>query len=201
MNPKLLLLPLLVVVALYAFVDFGREGEVYTITEEPLVSMIKRKAADLNHTKIEEDFYKELEAQYTFKYPLPACNEEINTTKENLVIVPFDIQDERTGKIMFHKGQRVPYSLPFGQTFTFCFLDGSQDVEAQIKRFKQNENSCFYLAANADIRELNKKHNIEIGVLSKLITSSIEINCYPSAVQYIESKIHSRTYIAKDDER
>lgn len=173
------------------YVDFGKEGKLYDITEPDFDEILKEALLDYqknNELNIKENVVKAVDKASVFESDLPLCQKDTERDWEQDYYVlqtdlynPMGRRYKKAGEVM-----KAP-PMPPGIKTSFCFIDGKNIIAAknQINFFKRTIGDCLYLVNNIDVRKVKKSFPSEKVFPNQNATKErFGIRCLPASVSF-----------------
>lgn len=140
------------------YVDFGKKGHMYDISEKNFLLTIKEELDEIDVQKIRNDLAGQVAEQATGENNLPACREDSSKTELDYIILKEDIYNP-AGRLYQKKGTKVLAGIE--KPLDVCFVDGTNMIALsnQIAYFdKKTEGKCIYMISNRNVLDVHKKY-------------------------------------------
>ncbi|CAA6815423.1 MAG: Unknown protein [uncultured Campylobacterales bacterium] len=138
---------------LFGFKDFGTVGNTYEVKEKNFKEMMKEGYDKLDKKELRNNYKTMIENSFTKNSDLPESNITQKYTRENYVILDYDLKARMDGPVIKKAGEKIYPSFPLNQSQTICFIDAKERIllDPTIKAL----GSCdIYMISGADIREM-----------------------------------------------
>ncbi len=198
MNNYLFPLFIFAYTSIFAYEDLGKYGTTFEIKEESLMSIIERRYADINKTKIVDDLKKSYKDSFIVKSNIPTCKKSKKRIYVPELTLTQDIVIPYTNEKLFSKGYKYNIlkenNMFFGKYI--LFVDASDDL--QVRLAQQLSNQAFILVVKGDLGKL-----LDLGVNAqvareKMESKSFDLQCTPSLYTQQDNQFLINEYNLED---
>jgi len=197
---KLLLITLIIITYTQAkFVDLGKEGATYDISEPNFMTELEDGVMELQKTltrdKITKKIKKEIMKQSVGHSELPQCSANHNNVEPNYFILKTDIYNPE-GRLYKQKGDSLIVENKVG--FDICFIDATNKKEAlkQIKYYDEVVKTlsgpnaeCTYMVKDRTVLELDKEFYPRMFYPTGAGYEEVfNVSCYPTLIHLQDDK-------------